>query len=48
MAFFIDDKGNVTCDDGMEIGHIEDCLEEGAALMNLTELCRSVDLGVYK
>lgn len=46
MAFFVDDDGNVRCDDGMEIGHIEECLEEGKAILDLTELFETIDLGL--
>ena len=44
IGFRIDAKGIVTCDDGMSLGHIEECLEEGKTIMELAELCQTIPL----
>jgi len=46
MTFTVSEDGSVKSDDGMDLGHIEECLEEGKAIMDLTELFETIDLGV--
>jgi len=46
MTFSVCENGYVTSDDGMDLGHLEDCLEEGKAIMGLTELFETIDLWV--
>lgn len=46
MTFHINDSGKVICDDGMDLGHIEECLEEGKTIMDLIELCETIDFWV--
>lgn len=33
----------VTADDGMDLGHFEECLEDGKPIMDLTELFETID-----
>jgi len=28
MTFFVCENGSVTCDDGMDLGSLEECIEE--------------------
>jgi hypothetical protein len=46
MTFSVCESGYVTSDDGMDLGHIEECLEEWKAIMDLTELVETIDLWV--
>lgn len=41
--FAIDENGFVIADDGMDLGHIKDCLEDGKPIMDLTELFENID-----
>lgn len=46
MTFFICENGYVKSDDGMDMGHLEECLEEWKAILDLTELFETIDLWV--
>lgn len=44
MKFRVDEHGFVKCSDGMDLGHLEECLEDGKAIMDLTELFETIEL----
>ncbi len=46
ITFFVCENGSVTCDDGIDLGCLEECLEEWKAIMDLTELIQTIDFRV--